>query len=254
MTPLVASVVAFVLMLLGAFAAVQLRRALSDQHFTEDAKDIVRLSASLMATLAALVLSLLISSANSAYEAQRRELREIVASAALLDSLLEEYGPQARPLRAELRGIAQSLADSIWGNPGEKRARERGFLSSEQARKFHESLRALPVADDRQRELRAQALQLSLSSAQVRYVLYEGNRNDFPMPFLVILIGWLAALFMSFCLFTPPNRIAIAALVILALSTSSALFMLLELSNPFDGLLALPKSTIAGALPPLPPG
>lgn len=254
MTPLFASIAAFVLMLLGAFAAVQLRRVLSDQHFTEDAKDIVRLSASLMATLAALVLSLLISSANSAYDAQRRELREIVANAVLLDSLLEEFGPQARPQRVKLREMADSLADSIWRHPGQEQVRERGFVSGDQALRFHQLLRALPATDDRQRELRSQALQMSLAGAQVRYVLYESHHNDFPVPFLVILIGWLAALFMSFCLFTPPNRIAIAALVILALSTSSALFMLLELSNPFDGLLSLPKSTIAGALAPLPPG
>ena len=253
MGPLVASIAAFVLMLLGAFVAVQLRRVLSDHHFTEDAKDIVRLSASLMATLAALVLSLLISSANNAYDAQRRELREIVANAVLLDSLLEEYGPQTRQQREKLREFADQLANSIWRQPGQPLTNERGFVSGDQAVRFRQSLRALPAADDRQRELRAQALQMSLASAQVRYVLYESHRNDFPVPFLVILIGWLAALFMSFCLFTPPNRIAIAALVILALSTSSALFMLLELSNPFDGLLALPRSTIAGALAPLPP-
>lgn len=248
MTPLVACLTAFVLMLMGAATAVHLRRVLSDHHFTESAEDVVRLAASLMATLAALVLSLLISSANSAYEAQRRELRELVAGIVLLDSYLEEYGPESKPVRERLRTIAEALADGIWGRAG---VRETGYVPRTIASDMHEAIRSLAATNERQRELRTLALQVSASGAQARYLLYEARGNALPTPFLVILMGWLAALFMSFCLFSPPNRIAIAALVILALSTASALFMLLELSTPFDGLLALPEGLLRDALPPL---
>lgn len=248
MSPLLASSIAFVLMLLGAAAATHLRRALSERHFTEEAKDIVRLSASLMATLAALVLSLLISSANSAYESQSRDLRELVAGMILLDSYLEEYGPETKPARERMRTTAQALADGIWRHGA---ARPTGYVSRALASDLHESLRSLNPANERQRELRTLALQVSASGAQARYMMYAASDSALPTPFLVILVGWLAALFMSFCLFTPPNRIAVAALVILALSTASALFMLLELSTPFDGLLALPEGLLRNALPPL---
>jgi len=248
-SPLVASVVAFMIMMMGATTAVLLRRLLPDGHFTENAKDIVRLSASLMATLAALVLSLLISSANSAYEAQRRELREIVAGVILLDGLLEEYGVAARPVRERLRATAQAMADGIWKRSA---GPETGYVPKSIVSDLHEAIRNLAPVDERQRELRAQVLQMSLIGAKARYILYEGSDSALPTPFLVILMGWLAALFMSFCLFTPPNRIAIVALLILALSASSALFMLLELSKPFDGLLALPERLVREALPPLP--
>ena len=253
MTPILASAVAFVAMMVGAATATHLRRVLADQHFTEAAKDIVRLSASLMATLAALVLSLLISSANSAYEAQRRELREIVASIVLVDSLLEEYGPASRPARESMRKASQVLADGLWNGAWTGRPSERGYMPRTVARDLHEAIRSLAPADERQRELRAQVLQIAVATAQARYVLYEGVDSSLPTPFLVILIGWLAALFMSFCLFSPPNRIAVVALVILALSTASALFMLMELGTPFSGLLALPEGTVRNALPPLPP-
>jgi hypothetical protein len=235
-------------MLLGAGVAVQLRRILPDAHFTEDAKDIVRLSASLMATLAALVLSLLISSANSAYEQQRHDLREIVAGAFLLDSLLEEYGPEARPVRAQLRTTADAMAHGIWQRSG---SRETGYVPRSITSDLHQSIRSLAPSNDRQRELRTQALQVSLAAAQARYLLYEGANTALPTPFLVILMGWLTSLFMSFCLFTTPNRIAVVALVVLALSTASALFLLLELSTPFDGFLALPEQMMRGALPAL---
>lgn len=248
MSPLLASSIAFVFMLLGAAAATHLRRALSDHHFTEQAKDIVRLSASLMATLSALVLSLLISSASSTYETQSRDLRALVAGMILLDSYLEEYGPETKPARERLRTTAQALADGIWHRGAE---RSTGYVSRALASDLHEALRSLSPTNERQRELRTLALQVAASGAQARYVMYAASTSALPTPFLVILVGWLAALFMSFCLFTPPNRIAVAALVILALSTASALFMLLELSTPFDGLLALPEGLLRDALPPM---
>ena len=46
----------------------------------------------------------------------------------------------------------------------------------------------------------------------------------------VILVCWLATLFISFGLFAPANGTAVAALMVSALSASGALFLILELS------------------------
>lgn len=240
-------------MLLGAAAAVQIRRILPDSHFNESAKDIVRLGAGLMATISALVLSLLISTANNAYEAQRHQLREIAADIVLLDKLMAEYGPETRSIRQDQRTALNGFVDAIWGSGDGRAPAEAGYMPSDMAHRVHDGIRALAPRDERQRELRTVALQLAIETARARYVLYESAEAALPVPFLIILIGWLATLFMSFCLFSPPNRIAIVALVILALSTASALFLLLELSTPFGGLISLPDRSLRQALPPLPP-
>ncbi|MFO1079066.1 MAG: hypothetical protein U1E23_00355 [Reyranellaceae bacterium] len=253
MNSLAIALAAFVLMLLGAAAAVQLRRRLPDTHFNDSAKDIVRLGAGLMATIAALVLSLLISTANNDYQMQRQQLREIVADIVLVDKLLAEYGPETRAIRERQREAVKAFADAIFRDDRQGPA-EAGFMPNEMAHKLHKAIRALAPTDDHQRELRAAALELAISTARARYVLYEGSESALPTPFLVILIGWLATLFMSFCLFSPANRTAIVALVILALSTASALFLLVELSTPFGGLISLSDQSLRTALPPLPPG
>ncbi len=251
MSPLLTAVVSFVLMLLGCIAAVQVRRVLPDRHFSEDARDIVRLGAGLMATISALVLSLLISSASNSYEAQRREVREIAANVVLLDALLTEYGPATRPIREGQRAAVDTLVNNIWRTAPGGADPERGFMPAAVAHNLHEAIRALKPETETQRELRTQAIQVAVDTARARYMLYEGSDSRLPTPFVFIVIGWLATLFMSFCLFSQPNRIAVVALVVLAMSTASALFLLLELSDPFSGLLSIPDRPLRHALPPL---
>ena len=85
-------------MLLGAVFGVLLRRWLPDHHLDDHTRDLVRLGAGLVGTIAALVLGLLINSANSSYEAQRGEVRQIAANLILVDAVLDQYGPDADSL------------------------------------------------------------------------------------------------------------------------------------------------------------
>jgi hypothetical protein len=62
---------------------------------------------------------------------------------------------------------------------------------------------------------------------------------------------WLAVVFASYSLFVEPSRAVIAALVIFALSISSALFLVADLSQPFVGLMQIPKEQLQHALAPL---
>lgn len=249
--PFLTAVASFVLMLLGCMAAAHLRRVLPDHHFSEDARDIVRLGAALLATISALVLSLLISSASNSYEAQRREIREISANLVLLDVLLAEFGPETRPIRRSEREAVETLVNNIWRKVPATLDLERGFMPAAIAHRLHEAIRGLMPVTDTQREIRTQANQIALDSARARYMLYEGADARLPTPFVFIVIGWLTILFMSFCLFSNLNRIAVVALVLLAASAASALFLLLELSDPFGGLLRISDAPLRLALPPL---
>jgi hypothetical protein len=64
------SLVAFACIFAGAFVGMFLRKRLPGHHLSGDTKDVVRLGTGLIGTIAALVLGLIIASANSAYETQ----------------------------------------------------------------------------------------------------------------------------------------------------------------------------------------
>jgi amino acid transporter len=80
--PLADSLMIFFCTFAAAVSGMVLRRKLPDGHLSEDSKDVIKLVMGLIATMAALVLGLLIASANSSYETQNGELQQVSASTA----------------------------------------------------------------------------------------------------------------------------------------------------------------------------
>src|SRR5690349_15898475 len=102
-------------MLGGAASGILLRRSLPDHHLNEHSKDVVRLGAGLVATITALLLGLLITSAKTTYDTQRREVSQIASKLVLLDNQLRRYGAEASPAREAQRRAVTPLINRIWG-------------------------------------------------------------------------------------------------------------------------------------------
>ena len=100
MGSLLMSCVVFAVIMTGIFAGMLLRQVLPEHHLSEESRDyVVRLGTGLVATIGALVLSLLIASAKSSYDTQSGYIKQITANVILLDRLLAQYGPEARRIR-----------------------------------------------------------------------------------------------------------------------------------------------------------
>lgn len=252
MQPIWISLAACGVMLLGAVVGALLRRLLPDHHLDDHARDIVRLGAGLVGTIAALVLGLLINSANSSYEAQRGEIRQIAANLILLDAVLDQYGEEAKPTRVVLREAVDQMIERIWGDPASRNSAGlygSGTLASE----LYAGLHALPTGTPVKSALVAEALQLAVSTSRARLALFEQSRSGLPVPTLIVLVFWLTVLFASYCLFSPVNPTSAVALVLVALSASAALFLIIEMVEPFSGLMQISSVPIRAALPPLAP-
>src|SRR5580692_9436064 len=107
----------------GALLGVVVRPWLSDDHLQPDSRDVVKMATGLIGTLAALVLGLLIASAKGSFDQKTSQVRQLTASIILLDELLAQYGPEAAPVRSQLRQSIAPLADRIWqeeDNPARK--------------------------------------------------------------------------------------------------------------------------------------
>jgi len=73
------------------------------------------------------------------------------------------------------------------------------------------------------------------------------------VPFLAVLVFWLTITFASFSLFSRLNPTLVVVLFVFVLSASGAIFLVLELSQPFAGLMQISSSPLRNALAPLPP-
>lgn len=86
-----------------------------------------------------------------------------------------------------------------------------------------------------------------------RRCLQSWGGGSIPVPFLIVLVFWLSAIFMSFTLFARTNLVVTISLLVCALSFAGAIFLVLELDNPFTGLMRISSATLRSALLPLNP-
>ena len=113
----IASIV-FVLVLVSGLLGLLLRGLLPEHHLSDDSMGAVRLGTSLISTLAALVLGLLIASAKGYYDKVGEEVTLTAVKVVLLDRALVEYGPETKDLRGTLRNAFAAIAQAVFGDEG----------------------------------------------------------------------------------------------------------------------------------------
>ena len=230
----------------GALLGVTLRPILPEHHLTSDSKDVIKLAMGLTATMAALVLALLIAAAKSSYDAQRNEVTQLSANIVLLDRVLAHYGPETRAARDSLSHAAAGMIAHIWPEDHSQAAAPGAAVAGAEA--FYDQIQDLSPQNEVQRLLQAQALKMSIDLGQTRWLLFEQSGSSIPMPFLVLLIFWVTIIYVSFGLFAPPNATVIVTLFLCALSISGAIFLILELDRPFGGLVEISSTPLRNAI------
>jgi hypothetical protein len=253
MNYLLISLVVFALIFGGALVGMIVRPLLSERHLNPDSRDVVKMATGLIGTLTALVLGLLIASAKSSFDQKTNQVRQLTSTIILLDGLLAQYGPEGTPLRNLLRQSIQPLARRIWHEEAIPAGRPARFESTAESSAFENELERLSPKNDAQRSLQSRAIQAFTEGAQIRLQLFTQTGGSIPVPFLIILVFWLSAIFASFTLFARANLVVMASLLVCALSFSSAIFLILELDNPFTGLMGISSATLQSALLPLQP-
>jgi hypothetical protein len=81
-----------------------------------------------------------------------------------------------------------------------------------------------------------------------RVEVLQATKGTIPAPFLYMMVAWTAMIFMSWAIFAPRNATVICILVICAASVSGALFLILEMDSPFDGIIAISSEPLRGAI------
>jgi hypothetical protein len=227
-----------VCLIAGALLGTTLRAKLPEHHLSQDSMDVIKLATGLMATLAALVLGLLISSANTARSTVVSVVDQTVASAGLLDRYLAAYGPETQEARELLRHVIVRRAQVRW--PAEDFGPPEPPIPSNRNEWVELGQRVLHLVprNDAQKWFQGQALQLANELAlSQRLAISQLLGNDLPMPILIVLIVWTTAIFIGFGIFVRMNSTVITALFISALAVAAAIFLILELNSPFTGLI-----------------
>ena len=202
-------------------------------------------------TLAAVLISLMIASAKNSYDTQDAHFRQLSAHLVLADQLLSQYGPEAAEIRKMMRQAVPAAIDRIWHEKATSSPQSNAFSANSLAEQFNSAIDRLTPANDAQRAIKARILQASADIANTRLLMFADGDNPILTPFLLILIFWLTVIFTSFGLFVEPGPVAVTALLVFALSVSSALFLIADLSQPYAGLMQISREPLRTVLSPL---
>jgi hypothetical protein len=232
----------------GALFGLYLRAALPDHHLKDDTLSVVKLATGLIATMSALVLGLLISSAKGSFDRINNELVENAARVISIDRVLADYGPETRELRAKMKHDYAAVVEIITSGDATQLAKldRPDAVSATEA--LQTALWKLAPRDDVQRGLRARALQLTAELAGTRSLLVLQKDGSIPMPLLGVLVSWLVIIFTAFGLCAPSNYTSVGALLICSMCASGAVFLILELDRPLAGFIRITSAPLHAAV------
>jgi Protein of unknown function (DUF4239) len=248
MSPWVDASLVFASVFASGLLGLYLRSVLPAQHLNEDSVAMVRLCTGVIATLAALVLGLLVASAKANYDRVSDEVARGAAAIVLLDRTLVQYGPQTMEARGLLRAAVASTVNAVFAKHSHGVADLDDPERSATGERLQVELRQLAPANDAQRMLQARALELSNGIAQTRMLVITESGGSIPPVFLIVLVQWLAIMLLGFGLSTSKNLTVIVALFFCSLSLAGAVLMIEELNRPLEGLMKVSSAPMQYAL------
>jgi hypothetical protein len=242
-----ALVVAFVTFV-GALVGMWTRGRLPEHHVDPDSKDVVKLAMGLVATMTALILGLVVSSTKAQFDAEDANVKESAANILSLDRALARYGDETAPIRAMIKRAMALRITQVWPDSGVT------IESLDNAQMEHgvegvmDRILTLTPTTDSQRWAQSQALQLMTTLQSNRWLMLEREGSGVAHPFLIVIVVWLTLIFASFGLFAPRHATSIAALAVGALSVAAAIFLILEMEHPYQGLIKVSSEPLQFAL------
>ena len=243
------SIAVITLLFLGAGTALGslVRSRLPDHHLRDDSRDVIKTASGIIATLAALVIGLLVSSSKSTYDQASAGVTQIGAKAIVLDRVLARYGPETKAIRGRVReGIANSV-ELLWPTDGKNPS----LSAIEQPTgldEVHDLILRLTPQDEPHRLLRSHAVTACIELAQSRWLIIEQAQTALPTAFLAMLIFWLTVLFASLGLLAPHNATIWFCLFVCAVSMAGAIYLILEMNRPLEGAVQISPAPLLKAL------
>ncbi|MBI1816347.1 MAG: hypothetical protein HYR72_15320 [Deltaproteobacteria bacterium] len=248
MSPLEIALIVFACVFGAAMLGLFIGNALPDHHLSPDTKDVVKLATALIATMAALVLSLLISSAKSSFDKMSEELLQNAARVVTFDRALADYGAETRELRDLLKHAYAARIELLFPVDTSRAATLDSPEQNVRAEGLRTKLWELSPQTEAQRELRSQAVEIANEMLSTRWLQLLQNEKSVPVTLLVVLVSWLAIIFATFGLFAPRNATVVAALLVCALSVAGAILLIIEMDSPFSGLMRVSSAPMRDAL------
>jgi hypothetical protein len=222
----------------GGSLGLILQHFLPDRFTTGGPRDMIGAVVGLLTLLSALVLGLLIWTAYGVYSGQNLAVQTLAAKVLQLDLALDDYGPDATPMRAQLRQTLAKTIDEVWGaNESDANFVADNFAAAvKNLRDREKTLEGLHPSTDVQKQALAESASIVDSIGQARLQMSFALSNPVCYPLILIVVGWATCLFCGYGLMSKGNAMSVVAGFVGAIAVSSAVYLILDLSDPYSGV------------------
>jgi hypothetical protein len=232
----------------GGVAGLFLQSFLPEKHTADRSRDMLAAIVGLISLLLALVLGTLIGSAYSFYATQKTEMETLAARSLQLDLSLAQYGPEAAPLRSALRNTLGGIDALIWGDGQADPRQFKAAAVLPSLRGMVARFSSLTPASDTQKELLGSIAADEGQIQQTRLLISLQLASPISWPLLGVVASWSILLFCGFGILSRINVTTLAALTLGSFAIGSAIFLILELNEPYNGLFKIPRSAMQQAI------
>ena len=243
------ALIAFLCIFGGAMTGFFVQRFLPSHHLSKESLDSVKLGAGLIATMAALILGLLVSSSKGTYDRVNGLINEAAANTINLNQTLKNYGPEADPLRQVLIDRVIKIRNDIW--PEDSKATTKCSVAFKQESTISGLIKMITTLKSESPEalqLKNIALSLAADLNRERWQITVESTSKLPPPLVVIPIFWITFLTFIYGIFSPRNGTVILVLLFCSISIAGAIYLICEMSMPLDGSIKIPSQPFQTAI------
>jgi hypothetical protein len=236
-----------VLTFMGGYAGMRLQKYLPEAHMSSGARDMIGAVMGLIVLLLALVLGTLVGSAYGFFATQKFNVETMAARSIQLDMAFKQFGPGAAPLRAGLQAAMDQAYKAVWVDNLDPRH----YHISELVTGF-EQLNIAAATLQATTPVQIAALSTINSSIatieQTRFMMALQIVSPISWPLIYVVVSWALLLFAGYGVLARLNGTAVTAAAIGGFAVGSAIFLILELNQPFTGVFRIPGTSMEQAL------
>lgn len=247
MRPLFISLLAFLCIFGGALAGFFVRKFLPSHHLSPESKAAVKLGSGLIATMAGLILGMLIYEGKGNFDQISNLVNQGAANYVHLDTVLKHYGSETTPIRSELRSHLEFNLRKFWPEECGGLTPPTGYAPKDME-DIIQPLSLLNASTLPRQEIQKRALLLADS------IYHEGKLAEANiasrMPWLLIAIPvlWITLLTFIYGLLSPWNATVVAVLCACSLGVAAAVFLICAMNGPMSQPIKVSGAPLRKAL------
>ncbi len=228
----------------GGGVGLWLQGRLPETYTSDRSRDAIGAVVGLVTLLEALVLGLLIWSAYGVYTAQKLGVQTFAAQVRQFDLALADYGREARPVRVALWAETVQTLQQFWGYEDDKFVARNYAAAIANIEEIKRLLGDLHPATDQQKQALSAAQQFASTIGQTRLLLPFQLDEPVSWPLLIVVVSWSFILFCGFGLLSRAGAMSLAAFAFGALAVASAVYLIVDLSEPYSGYFRVSRASL----------